>query len=155
MKKLSNKKNRSLSPSEKKGDLLIQVDDLMNQLENDYGPLMLDELKKRLKKTIEEFQEDVTSVLKEAFEKHESKYKNIGQQVPVLDENEEDVPSYISDYENKKKNKKELKIQNLKVEYHPLLQSIKIKKIKNNSVLDGKLAVSCNLKSAICRVEFQ
>ena len=105
MKKLSNKKNRSLSPSEKKGDLLIQVDDLMNQLENDYGPLMLDELKKRLKKTIEEFQEDVTSVLKGAFEKHELKYKNIGKEMPLR--NEEDVPSYISDYENKKKNKKD------------------------------------------------
>ena len=77
----------------------------MNQLENDYGPLMLDELKKRLRKTIEEFQEDVTSVLKEAFEKHKLKYKNINQQVPNKDK--EDVPSYISDYENKKKNKKD------------------------------------------------
>ena len=105
MKKVNNKKNKSLSPSEKKGDLLIQVDDLINQLENDYGPLMLDELKKRLKKTIEEFQEDVSSVLKDAFENHELKYKNIDRQIP--DKNEEGVPSFISDYENKKKNKKD------------------------------------------------
>ena len=105
MKKINHKKDKSSSSSEKKGDLLIQVDDLMNQLENDYGPLMLDELKKRLKKTIEEFQEDVTSVLKDAFEKHELKHENINQQVP--DKNKEDVPSYISDYENKKKNKKD------------------------------------------------
>ena len=104
MKKVNNKKDKSLSSSEKKGNLLIQVDDLMNQLENDYGPLMLDELKKRLKKTIEEFQEDVTSVLKDAFENHELKYKNIDQQVP--DKDREDVPSFISDYENKKKESK-------------------------------------------------
>ena len=98
----SNKKNKKTSSTEKKGDLLIQVDDLMNQLENDYGPLMLDELKKRLRKTIEEFQEDVTSVLKDAFNKHELKYKPSDQNI----EDSEDVPSYISDYENKKKNKK-------------------------------------------------
>ena len=35
MKKINNKKDKSLSSSDKKGDLLIQVDDLMNQLEND------------------------------------------------------------------------------------------------------------------------
>ena len=103
MKKINNKKDKS--SSDKKGDLLIQVDDLMNQLENDYGTLMLDELKKRLKKTIEELQEDVTSVLKDAFQKHELKHKNINQQVP--NENDEDVPSYISDYENKKKTRKD------------------------------------------------
>ena len=53
MRKTNNKNNKKVSSTEKKGDLLIQVDDLMNQLENDYGPLMLDELKKRLHKTIE------------------------------------------------------------------------------------------------------
>ena len=99
MKKMNNKK----SSTEKKGDLLIQVDDLMNQLENDYGPLMLDELKKRLKKTIEEFQRDVSSVLKDAFNNHELKYKGMSQ---GLDESDEEVPSYISDYENKKNKKK-------------------------------------------------
>ena len=102
MKNINNKKNKP-SSSDKKGDLLIQVDDLMNQLENDYGPLMLDELKKRLKKTIEEFQEDVTSVLREAFENHKMKYQNIDQRID--DESEKDVPSFISDYENKKNKK--------------------------------------------------
>ena len=98
----SSQKNKKVSSTDKKGDLLIQVDDLMNQLENDYGPLMLDELKKRLHKTIEEFQEDVTSVLKDAFSKHKLKYKPSDQNI----EDNGDVPSYISDYENKKKNKK-------------------------------------------------
>tara|TARA_X000001036_G_C20562154_1_gene758927 strand:+ start:566 stop:880 length:315 start_codon:yes stop_codon:yes gene_type:complete len=102
MRKTNNKNNKKVSSTEKKGDLLIQVDDLMNQLENDYGPLMLDELKKRLHKTIEEFQEDVTSVLKDAFNKHDLKHKKTDK---VIEDNEE-VPSYISDYETKKKNKK-------------------------------------------------
>ena len=105
MKKINNKKDKS--SSDKKGDLLIQVDDLMNQLENDYGPLMLDELKKRLKKTIEEFQEDVTSVLKDAFDKHESKYKKSGRKIikNSEDEDTDEIPSFISKYQNKKKKK--------------------------------------------------
>ena len=49
--------------SEKKGDLLIQVNELMEKLENDYGPLMLSELQKRLKKTIEDFHDDVRYIL--------------------------------------------------------------------------------------------
>ena len=52
--KNKNKQDSLSKSSEKKGDLLIQVNELMEKLENDYGPLMLDELKKRLKKTIEE-----------------------------------------------------------------------------------------------------
>jgi len=35
-----------------------------------------------------------------------------------------------------------------------LLMSL-IKKINNKTVLDGELAVLCNLKSAICRIEFR
>ena len=56
------KKNKQASlskSSEKKGDLLIQVDELMQKLENQYGPLMLEELQKRLLKTINDFQDDV------------------------------------------------------------------------------------------------
>ena len=106
--KTKNNKDQSLSKSsEKKGDLLIQVDELMNQLENDYGPLMLEELKKRLKKTVEEFQEDVKSVLTDAFEQHQSKYENLDNKIAQGSEKEEDVPSFISEYQNRKKNKEE------------------------------------------------
>ena len=103
MNKMNKNNKKKATNTEKKGDLLIQVDDLMNQLENDYGPLMLEELKKRLNKTIEEFQHDVESVLKNAFENHKLKYEN---SVSDLSETEDEVPSYISDYENKKKNNK-------------------------------------------------
>ena len=66
--KNKNKQDSLSKSSEKKGDLLIQVNELMEKLENDYGPLMLEELQKRLIKTIEDFQTDVSSVLAQAFE---------------------------------------------------------------------------------------
>ena len=68
-----NKQDSLSKSSEKKGDLLIQVNELMEKLESDYGPLMLEELQKRLKKTIEDFHNDVNSVLKNAFDDHENK----------------------------------------------------------------------------------
>ena len=102
-----NNKNDSLSKSsEKKGDLLIQVDELMQKLENEYGPIMLEELQERLIKTINDFQNDVNSVLENAFKNHRLKYE--GAEGKLLDSSEnqgDDVPSFISDYE-KKKNKK-------------------------------------------------
>mgnify|MGYP003323366447 CR=1 FL=1 len=73
-------KQTSLSKSsEKKGDLLIQVNELMEKLENDYGPLMLGELQKRLKKTIEDFHNDVNVVLKDAFDNHGSRDYSLDQ----------------------------------------------------------------------------
>ena len=102
-----NIKSDSLSKSsEKKGDLLIQVDELMQKLENEYGPIMLEELQERLIKTINDFQSDVNSVLENAFKSHRMKYE--GAEGNLLDSSEnqgDDVPSFISDYE-KKKNKK-------------------------------------------------
>ena len=102
-----NSKNDSLSKSsEKKGDLLIQVDELMQKLENEYGPIMLEELQERLIKTINDFQSDVNSVLENAFKNHRLKYEGTDENLLDVSENQgDDVPSFISDYE-KKKNKK-------------------------------------------------
>ena len=47
--------------SEKKGNLLIKVDELMQKLDNEYGPIMLEELEERLMKTINDFQSDLKS----------------------------------------------------------------------------------------------
>jgi len=106
--KMGRNKQDSLSKSsEKKGDLLIQVNELMEKLENDYGPLMLEELQKRLVKTIEDFQSDVSSVLTEAFENHRIKYDNLDKKmIEKIDGNEDDVPSFIAEYQTKQKNKK-------------------------------------------------
>ena len=60
--------------SEKKGNLLIQVDELMQKLDNEYGPIMLKELEERLMKTINDFQSDLKSILENAFNEHKLKY---------------------------------------------------------------------------------
>ena len=99
------RQNSLSKSSEKKSDLLIQVNELMEKLENDYGPLMLEELQKRFKKTIEDFQEDVSVVLKDAFDNHESKYKNLDKKIVKNSEDEDVVPSFISEYQNKKNKK--------------------------------------------------
>ena len=97
-----NKKTELSKSSAKKSDMLIQVNELMEKLENDYGPLMLEELQQRLVKTIEEFQADVNSVLNNAFDKHKVKYESIDNKLSPDDKNKGDVPSFISEYEQKK-----------------------------------------------------
>jgi len=105
--KNKNKQDSLSKSSEKKGDLLIQVNELMEKLENDYGPLMLEELQKRLIKTIEDFQTDVSSVLAQAFENHRVKYENLDKKIiEKLDGNDDDIPSFIAEYQTKQKNKK-------------------------------------------------
>jgi len=103
-----NKQDSLSKSSEKKSDLLIQVNELMEKLETDYGPLMLGELQKRLKKTIEDFHNDVNSVLKDAFNNHKNKTCDLNEENQDIIEdlkNNRDTPSFIAEYQ-KKKNKK-------------------------------------------------
>ena len=100
-----NRKDTVSKSSEKKGDLLIQVNELMEKLENDYGPLMLGELQKRLKKTIEDFHDDLTCVLKDAFDGHKIKYQGPGKKTAKNLEPEGGIPSFIAEYQNKKNKK--------------------------------------------------
>ena len=100
--KFSSKVENLSKSSEKKGDLLIQVNELMEKMENDYGPLMLEELQKRLKKTIEDFHDDVNIVLKDAFSSDKSKILN--KKNKSID-SEDGVPSFIAEYQNKKNKK--------------------------------------------------
>ena len=99
---MKNKKTNNLSKSsEKKGDLLIQVDELMQKLDNEYGPLMLKELENRLLKTISDFQSDLKNVLEDSFNEHRLKYENLDN-VQSEDIDDEGTPSFIS---KNKKNK--------------------------------------------------
>ena len=99
---MKNKKTNNLSKSsEKKGNLLIQVDELMQKLDNEYGPLMLKELENRLLKTISDFQSDLKNVLEDSFNEHRLKYENLDN-VQSEDIDDEGTPSFIS---KNKKNK--------------------------------------------------
>ena len=101
-----NKKNNVISKkSEKKSDVLIQIDELMADLDNEYSPLMIKELQSRIIKTISDFKKDLKTVLSDTFEQHSERYRKLS--ISSKSDNESssmdpDVPSFISDYENKK-----------------------------------------------------
>ena len=87
--------------SEKKGNLLIQVDELMQKLDSEYGPIMLKELEERLMKTINDFQSDLKSILENAFNEHKLKYDNLDK-IDSVDIEDKEVPSFISNRKKKK-----------------------------------------------------
>ena len=99
-------KNHALSKSnDKRSELLIKVDNLMEQIDNNYGPFLLDELNNRLEKTIEKFNDDLKLVLEESFKNHESKKERMDS-VFSNSSNDSSVPTFIADYEKKVENKK-------------------------------------------------
>ena len=97
-KRLSNSKN-------KRGELLIKVDNLMEKLDNEYGPFLLDELNKRLEQTIEKFNSDLKTILDESFKVYDFK-KNEMDKFFSENPGESSIPSFIAEYEEKVKNKK-------------------------------------------------
>ena len=99
IKKNNNKKNSLSRSSDKKGELLIKVDELMQKLSDNYGPFLLDELQKRLESTINEFNSDLKSILEESFNNHNMKSDNI------VSDDKSDVPTFIAKYEEKVKKK--------------------------------------------------
>ena len=99
IKKNNNKKNSLSRSSDKKGELLIKVDELMQKLSDNYGPFLLDELQKRLESTINEFNSDLKSILEESFNNHNMKSDNI------VSDDKSDVPTFIAEYEEKVKKK--------------------------------------------------
>ena len=101
--KLKNKKSISKT-SDKRSELLIKVDDLMEKLETEYGPFLLGELNKRLEQTIDDFHNDLKSILENSFNAYESKLSEMNKISEKY--NEASTPTFIAEYENKVKNKK-------------------------------------------------
>ena len=66
---------------------------------------MLEELQKRLKKTIEDFHNDVNLVLKDAFNNHGARDYSLDQEKSEDLGNDDGVPSFIAEYQNKKNKK--------------------------------------------------
>ena len=102
--RMNNKKNTKgpttqvSKSAEKKSDVLIQIDEIMGDLEGEYGPLMIQELQNRLMKTVSDFKDDLKSVLTETFNQHNKKIESSDGE----ESDESDVPTYIADYEKKK-----------------------------------------------------
>ena len=91
-----NSKTPLSNTNDKRSELLIKVDDLMEKLNNDYGPFLLEELQKRLESTINEFHLELKTILEHSFKNHETNNK---------DKDSSDVPTFIAEYEEKIKNK--------------------------------------------------
>ena len=105
MKKNIVNKNKLSNSKNKRGELLIKVDNLMEKLDNEYGPFLLNELNKRLEQTIEKFNLDLKTILDESFKVYDFKKNEMDK---LFSENPEEssIPSFIAEYEDKIKNKK-------------------------------------------------
>lgn len=97
-----NKSNLS-SSSDKRGQMLIQIDSLMEKINDEYGPFILDELQKRLEFTIEEFHDDLKIVLDAAFNKHND---NLDASEMFSSNDDTEIPAFIAEHQKKQKNKK-------------------------------------------------
>ena len=100
LKNNNNNKSNLASSSDKRGAMLIQIDELMEKIDNDYGPFILDELKNRLEFTIQEFNSDLRTVLKETFEKHDSL-----NQEDKKSNSDDEIPSFIAEHQKKRQKK--------------------------------------------------
>ena len=102
-KNIANKKTVSKT-NDKRSELLIKVDGLLEKLDNDYGPFLLGALNKRLEKTIEDFNKDLKNVLEDSFNSYNNKreeFKNLSEA-----NDQKSTPSFIAEYENKVKSNK-------------------------------------------------
>ena len=51
------------------GDLKLKLDELLVEIEEKYGPVMLEELTSRLEKTITQFNNDINTIFEQSFNK--------------------------------------------------------------------------------------
>jgi len=100
LKKEIKNKNSNLTSSDKRGKMLIKIDSLMEKINSEYGPFILDELQKRLEFTIQEFHGDLKEVLKIAFNKHDNLDKeDSGSGLSS------EIPSFIAEHQKKRQKK--------------------------------------------------
>jgi hypothetical protein len=120
--KKSQETSNTISPAnDKRGKLLIQMDEMMETIGNTYGPIVLDELERRIEKTISDFNSDVNEILNSTFKKHASQLKKADEYSkqglvaetkkesspnPSESKDDKNIPKYISDYEENQKKKK-------------------------------------------------
>ena len=103
-KDMKNKVSTLSSSNDKRGQMLIQIDSLMEKINDQYGPFILDELQKRLEFTIKEFHDDLKIVLDNAFKKHNNNLD--ASQMFSSKEDDSEIPAFIAEHQKKQKNKK-------------------------------------------------
>ena len=96
---MSSSKDVSLSDSnDKRAEMLVKIDSMLEEIDSKYGPYILEELQKRIEFTIEEFFNDLKIVLENVFDKSNSLSVN-------QDNNQMETPVFIAEH-NKKRTKK-------------------------------------------------
>ena len=83
----------------KKADLLSKVEDKLDNVGLNYGPVVYDELQSRLEKTIDTFNKDLDNLLSEFFPTYTSKGKK---SKTKSSKESSKKPKYISEYEKSK-----------------------------------------------------
>jgi len=97
---IKNKSSKLSSSNDKRGEMLIKIDELMEKINSNYGPFILDELQKRLEFTIQEFNDDLKIVLETTFNKH----NNLNKEEQSSLSNDE-IPSFIAEHQKKRQKK--------------------------------------------------
>tara|TARA_Y100001970_G_scaffold218937_1_gene268590 strand:- start:194 stop:583 length:390 start_codon:yes stop_codon:yes gene_type:complete len=97
--------------SNKKSELLIKLDELLENVGDKYGPFMIEELYQRMEKTINEFNNELDTIFESSFEQSK-KINNVVREAmesgstPNLSDinlgQSKDIPNFISD-KNKSK----------------------------------------------------
>ena len=82
--------------NKKKVKLLSSIDQKLDSIESEYGPIVYTELQSRLEETIKIFNEDVNSLFSSSFSSYKSKIK-------TKSKGSDKKPKYISAYEESKK----------------------------------------------------
>ena len=102
-KKIGSSKNMDLGASNnKRAEMLVKIDSMLEQIDNKYGPFILEELQKRIEFTIEEFFNDLKLVLNNVFDKSKN---NSNKSSVNQDNNQMEMPVFIAEH-NKKRTKK-------------------------------------------------
>jgi hypothetical protein len=105
------KKNKKISSSDnvnfgksnnKRAEMLVKIDSMLDQIDSKYGPIILEELQKRIEFTIEEFFNDLKLVLNNVFNKSKN---NSNKESLNQDNSQMETPVFIAEH-NKKRTKK-------------------------------------------------
>ena len=85
--------------NKKKMELLSSIDQKLDNVESEYGPIVYTELQSRLEESIKLFNEDVNSLFSSSFSSYKPKAKSKEKE----DSDKSKKPKYISVYEESKK----------------------------------------------------
>ena len=77
------------------------LDELLVGINESYGPILLEELQKRLEFTIKEFHDDLKIVLDSAFKKHNNNLD--ASQMFSSKEDDSEIPAFIAEHQKKQK----------------------------------------------------